>query len=117
MTKQEEIREWLAREFYKYECGITDENLSEEQWQLLCGIDASIAIVCGEHADKVLAYLHSQGVVIRGTIDRNCPPVPSIFDSELMDNSFASYGLLAQQRMIKAGYVAVEEIGGGQNAR
>ena len=64
MTKQQKIREWLAREFYKNECGLTDKNFSEKHWQLLCKNDASNTIVCGEYADKVLAYFHSQGLKI-----------------------------------------------------
>ena len=88
MSKQEEIREWVAKWFQAHERPYTTDTIFK------CTIwDSDYKL-----ADQVLSYLHSQGVVIK--VDRE---LPSHLDTDPMYKA-------GWVDAIGNGYVAVEPI-------
>ncbi len=86
MTKQEEVRDGLQK--------------------IVDGYDSTLPIdkPCPhcEVVIKILNYLHSKGVVIK--VDRELPPAPwAVYRIDEIAGK-------TQQSMLKAGYVAVEEL-------
>ena len=63
MTKREEIREGIAKLVHHWHIGGSErwEDNDEEHWQ------GPMRWQYYEAADKLIPYLHSQGVVIRGS--------------------------------------------------
>ena len=103
MTKQEEIREGILKIIHFYNRGTTDAN------------DAQLR-------DKLISYLHSQGVVIK--VDRELPenPIWATLEKTVISGAgietreqiklegAGSTYKIAQQEMLQAGYVAVEPL-------
>ena len=101
MTKQEEIREGIARLLYDRECngidcgGFLPQETFEEYWASLTEEEKR-----GE-VEETLTYLKSKGVVIK--VDK---PLPTIdYHSAYPENEE-----IYQQAMVEAGFVAVEEL-------
>ena len=92
MTKQEEIKGEIYRILYDVACSPYPERGG----------------LLENRASQILAYLHSQGVVIK--VERELPPryfanrkkMPWVSDYDVEKNT--------QEEMLKAGYVAVEPL-------
>jgi len=98
MTKQEEIREWVKEWVLGIRQYLNDTEHSPEPFTK--PIDPNVLIV--EFPNKLLKYLHSQGVVIK--VERELPFADWI---TVPPSEIAKY---TQQNMLKAGYKAVEPL-------
>lgn len=89
MTKQQEIREGIARAI---------GGIIFDTGRVMDYCD------CHLYADMLLSYLHSQGVVLK--VERELPVMPTLptFGDHLIRRT--------QLDMLKAGYVAVEPLVG-----
>jgi len=99
MNKQEEIRE-----------GIKANILVAIKWAVSEGMTDPYLDL---HVDKVLKLLHSQGVVIK--VDRELPDYEDLhdcYDGKLTSPEQFKHDI--QMDMLKAGYVAVEPLIGGE---
>ena len=108
MTKQEEIREGVAKQFF------IDQRTSYEyiyrypSWEEL-GESAKQPFL--DKADYILSYLHSQGVVIkvwRGF--PRCPNQPA--EDGITEHNFVKREawIGCREQLLKAGFVAVEPL-------
>jgi len=98
MNKQEEIREWLML------LVLPDKQAIEGEWG--SGEDDTAKENSYELVDKIISYLHSQGVVIK--VDKELPIVPNYI--RLQDDGGWSAFRLSQRHMLCAGYEAVEPL-------
>lgn len=64
--------------------------------------------LCLNIADKILSYLHSQGVVIK--VDRELPKIPIKAFENYKEHELGEKCRLTQRDMLKSGYVAVEAL-------
>lgn len=98
MTKQEEMREELAKEFYNARASVGDMPWGQAQAVRTIGADLAYA-----KATEILEYLHSQGVVIK--VERELPK-PEIYINCWAQSGYA----LCQYHIEEAGYEAVEPL-------
>lgn len=103
MTRQKEIKEGIAKQFFLEERTNRDYDYRRPCWEEL-GISAKLPYI--ERAEKWCAYLYSQGVVI--SVDRELPQNP--FARESGDNNGFIVG---RDFMLRAGFEAVESLIGG----
>ena len=106
MIKQEEIREGTAEWLWKHRAGETTVQDCVYTWAELPGYRKDDFRAS---ADKLMAYEHSQGVVIKVDANR----LPDISYHSAYPENEDRY----QQAMLKAGYVAVESLIGESHGR
>lgn len=99
MTKQEEIREGIARELYYQE--------TDGGYILWCDLPEDAKGEYRNRAIKLMVKLHSQGVVIR--VDSDTETIARLLDS---DRPFAVRFI--KELKDKAGYVVVKPLIGGE---
>ena len=100
-TKQEEIREGIARLVHYWHIGGSErwEDNDEENWQ------GPKRQEYYEAADALIPYLHSQGVVLK--VDRELPTSSWNGHEYIEQNDFVLKG---RNQLLDAGYVAVEPL-------
>ena len=107
MTRQEEVREGVARRLAIRD----DKGFLDHQT-----LTYKITVEEYEWVDRLLSYLHFQGVVIR--VEKE-PPLIFLKDAEEHDTKWAEsnftdslqeFGKETQRNMFKAGYTAIEPL-------
>ncbi len=105
MTR-EEIREGISRRLFQIE---NNFEVTDEWWAEMCENEWSNAIVCSENADKILNYLHSQGVVIK--VDKELPkPLTASYIDWDNGNIVTEVVWDTARALNRAGYLAVEPL-------
>lgn len=117
MTKQEKIREGVARQLYYWLTMAyrNEDNFNETAWEAISEKDREY--YREYYAEPLMKSLHSQGVVIRveKELPKTIPVLPKfhkqgiITDDDLLDYARVTE-LLNRMEYIKAGYVAVEPL-------